>query len=243
MGSQGDGGTSGAEPRPRPANARAPGGHPKHEHLWSEVLGLAGYVESVLRTAIAALCEGRTDLVAQVRTEEAEIDRWEVRIEQACLRALALYDLVASDLRRVVASLRINRELERLADIAESLAKRARKLGRDPVSREFLPRICQLAQATLDVVDGSLQALRTLDSQRARLLLTDRKADRRRGAIVAELKQKIRDDPDHVGTWLRLISSARNLERAADHATHIAAAVVYVQEGVLLHKGEQPEEE
>jgi phosphate transport system protein len=216
------------------------GSHPirEQENLWNEVLGLADHVETAIETAIEALCEGRSDLVAEVRAEEAEIDRWEVRIEQECLRALALYELVAIDLRRVVAALRINRELERLADIAESLARRAPKLGRDPSARDFLPRIGELARSVLGVVGGCLQTLRTLDSQQARVLAAkDREIDRQRAALLSALKQRIREQPERVGTWLRLINSARSLGRVGDHATHIAAAVVYLKEGVLLHGG------
>ena len=104
-----------------------PGGHSirEQEELWREVLDLAAEVESAYRSAVTALCEGRLDLVDAVVAREAAVDRWEVRIEEACLRVLALYGLVASDLRRVMAALRINRDLEGLADLAENLAKRA----------------------------------------------------------------------------------------------------------------------
>ena len=97
----------------------------QQEVLWNEVLSLAGYVETALNTAVEALCQGRLELVDQVRAEDQEIDRWEVRIETECLRVLAATALVATDLRRVVAALRINRDLEGMADLAEYLAKRA----------------------------------------------------------------------------------------------------------------------
>ncbi|MCA1685173.1 MAG: phosphate signaling complex protein PhoU [Planctomycetia bacterium] len=218
-----------------------PGGHPhrQQEVLWGEVLSLAAYVEAALKTAVQALCRGRFDLIAQVRAEEKEIDRWEVRIETECLRVLALYGLVASDLRRVVAALRVNRDLEGMADLAENLAKRAKKLGRQPAAAVFLPRLGQLADEALAVVDDSLKALRTLDADLARrVILSDNAVDRHRAAVLAELKDAVRAEPEQVNTWLRLISSARNLERAADHATNIAEAVVYVKEGVLLRRGD-----
>jgi phosphate transport system protein len=237
-----DRGAERQEPGPSPAGGPLRGSHPirEQENLWNEVLGLADHVEQAIETAIEALCEGRSELVAEVRAEGAEIDRWEVRIEQECLRALALYELVAIDLRRVVAALRINRELERLADIAESLANRTPKLGRDPSAGDFLPLLRDLARSVLGVVGGCLQTLRTLDSQQARALVaTDREIDRQRAAILSALKQRIREQPERVGTWLRLINSARSLARVGDHATHIAAAVVYLKEGVLLHGGEE----
>jgi phosphate transport system protein len=241
------GGAEESAPRPEPENREegVPRGHIRREQegLWNEVLSLADYVEEALKTAIRVLFEAgaRPDLIAVVRAEEVEIDRWEVRIERECLRALALYDLVASDLRRVVAAMRVNRDLEGLADLAENLAKRARKLGRDPLALGYLPQLRSLAEEALGLVDKSLLALRSNDADLARrVILEDNAVDRQRLLIVGQLKQAIRDRPESVDSWLRLISSARNLERAADHATNIAESVVYVKEGVLLRRGQNP---
>ncbi len=214
------------------------------EGLWREILSMAAYADAALRTAVEALCNGRLDLVDAVRAEEQEIDRWEVRIETECLRVLALYGLVASDLRRVVAALRINRELEGLSDIAENLAKRAKKLHKNPAAAPFLPQLCLLADESLRIVDQGLKALRAVDSDLARqVILSENEVDRRRAAILSDLKNAVRDEPERVNTWLRLVSSARNLGRAADHATNIAEAVVYMKEGVFLRRGDTATED
>lgn len=216
--------------------------HRDQEGLWREVLNMAAFAESALRTAVAALCEGRLELVDEVKAEEQEIDRWEVRIEAECLRVLALYGLVASDLRRVVAALSVNRDLEGLSDLAENLAKRARKLHRDPAAAPFLPRLCALADEALGVVDDGLTALRAVDAGLARrVILSDNAVDRSRAALLGELKEAVKGEPARVNTWLRLINSARNIERAADHATKIAEAVVYMKEGVVLRRGDTGE--
>src|ERR1044072_7522695 len=102
---------------------RGPGpGHAINQHvlreqdaLWGELLTLASAVVVALESSIKALCDARTGLAAQVGVEEEQIDRWEVRIEQECVRVLALYEPVASDLRRMVAVLKINSDLERIA--------------------------------------------------------------------------------------------------------------------------------
>jgi phosphate transport system protein len=216
-----------------------PGVHRDQEQFWREVLALADDVERALKTAVEALCEARPDLIAGVKAEEAAIDRWEVRIERECLRLLALYGLVASDLRKVVAALRVNRDLEGLADLAENIAKRAKKLSQDPVARPYLARLRSLADLALPLVHDGLESLRTLDPDLARRVIeADIDVDRHRLAIVAELKQALRGQPDRVNTWLRLINSARNLERAADHATNIAEAVVTMKEGRVFRRGE-----
>jgi phosphate transport system protein len=242
-GKPGAGGSGEAPPEAEPREPGVNRGHVRREQegLWSEVLSLADYVESALRTAVEALFEARPELVATVRAEEVEIDRWEVRIESECLRVLALYDLVASDLRRVIAAMRVNHDLEGLADLAENLAKRAQKIGRDPLALAYLPQLRSLAKESLGLVETSLSAVRSVDADLARqVILSDNTVDRHRAVIVGELKQAIRDRPGDVNTWLRLINSARNLERAADHATNIAEAVVYVKEGVFLRRGSGP---
>jgi phosphate transport system protein len=216
-----------------------PGHRRDQEGLWREILSLADYVEKSLVTAVDALCDARPDLIAAVRAEEREIDRWEVRIEQECLRVLALYGLVASDLRRVVSALRVNRDLEGLADLAENIAKRAKKLSKDPIALPFLKGLRTLADLALPLVHDSLSALRTLDPVLARRVIeADRAVDRHRLALVSELKHALIERPDRVNTFLRLINSARNLERAADHATNIAEAVVSMKEGAIIRRGD-----
>ena len=88
-------------------------------------------------------------------------------------------------------------------------------------------------------MDASLKALRTVDANLARnVILSDNAVDRNRAAVLADLKEAIRAEPELVNTWLRLINSARNLERAADHATNIAESVVYMKEGIFLRRGD-----
>lgn len=216
------------------------GGHVQREReaLWKEVIGLADYVESALGTAIEALCESRPELYSEVLADEKEIDRWEVRIERQCLRVLALYDLVASDLRQVVVGLRINRDLEGLADLAENIAKRVKKLSRDPLSAAYVADLTSLAGEAFGLVEESLKALRATDADLARKVIqADRAVDKHRMAILDRLKLAIQTTPERLNTWLRLINSARNLERAADHATNIAEAVIYIKDGVNVRRG------
>jgi phosphate transport system protein len=205
------------------------------EALWRQVLRQAAMVETTLSTSVQALCDGRADLADGVKVDEESIDRWEVQIERECLKILALHQPVASDLRRVAAILRINGDLERMADLARHIAKRARKLVEEPIGRALPRRLESMATAALELVRASLDALALGDTDQARAVIAgDRKVDRDRRAVVQELKQAIREDPDRLDSWLRLINAARNLERVADHATNIAEAVVYLKEGDII---------
>jgi phosphate transport system protein len=205
------------------------------ESLWSEVLKLAAVVEDALNRSVRALCDGRTDLADEVEGKERAVDRWEVQIERECLKVLALHQPVASDLRRVAAVLKINGNLERMSNLARNIARRVKKLSSDSRSCPIPQQLEAMALETLEQVRDSLDALSKSDATLARAVIAgDSRVDRRYRAVLAELKDEIRRDPEGLNTWLRLINTARNLERIGDHATNIAEDVVYLAEGDIV---------
>ena len=211
------------------------------EGLWENLLKLAAVVETALSTSVRALCEGRADLAAEVKGGECAINDWEVQIERNCLKVLALHQPVASDLRRVAAILKINSDLERMADLADHIANRARKLAGKTPPTPIPPMLEAMAMEALSQVQDALDALTKSDADLARAVISsDRRVDRLRRGVLKELKDGIRRDPDRVSTWLRLINASRNLERVADHATNIAEAVIYLKEGdIIRHTGDR----
>jgi len=209
------------------------------EGLWAGVLQLAAVVEDALNRSVRALCDGRVDLAEEVRGEERTVDRWEVQIERDCLKILALHQPVACDLRRVAAVLKINGSLERMSNLARNIAKRVKKQSSDDrAGVGFTPipqQLESMALETLEQVRDCLDALAKSDALLARVVIAgDRRVDCRYRAVLADLKNEIRRDPQRLNTWLRLINTARNLERIADHATSIAEAVVYLKEGDIV---------
>lgn len=205
------------------------------EGLWGGVLKLAAVVEDALNRSVVALCDGRSDLADEVRTEERAADRWEAQIERECLKVLALHQPVASDLRRVAAVLKISGDLERMGDLARHIAKRVRKLADDPLATPVPPPLEALATEALAQVRVSLDALTRCDTAVARsVIAADPRIDRQYRTVLKGLKQSIRDHPDRIDSWLRLINTARNLERIADHSANIAEAVIYLKEGDIV---------
>jgi phosphate transport system protein len=205
------------------------------EGLWTQVLKQAAIVEESLNVSVRALCERRADLAKGVKSDEEIVNSSEVAIERECLKVLALHQPVASDLRRVAVVLRVNSDLERMADLAQHIAKRARKLAKSQSEGEVPERLEALAIATLAQVRDSLDSLARHDATLARKVMRgDHAIDRQRRLIQAELKESIRKDPDRLDNWLRLINTSRNLERIADHATNIAESVIYLKEGEIV---------
>ena len=128
------------------------------DNLWAEALGLAAVVESALSLSVTALCHHRPELAAEVKTIEREIDRREVAIESECLRVLALFEPLASDFRRVLTILRVNRDLERIGDLAARIAKRAKKLARAASPVPIPEPLESLAEAAVLSVRNALDS-------------------------------------------------------------------------------------
>jgi phosphate transport system protein len=221
-----------------------PGRHALRDQdaLWTEFLAMAHAVVDSLAKSIEVLCEGRLEVVPEVKSVEEESDREEVRIEQECLRILALYEPVASDLRRLATILKVNRDWERIADLAARIARRARKLARQPNGVPVPEPLKMLARDVLAQVRASYDALAGRDAQRARAVIEgDRTIDRQYRRFCKELKADLRQHAGQLNAGLQLMSTARNLERIADHATGIAQTIVFLQEGIIIrHKKETP---
>ena len=203
---------------------------------------MARAVVDSLAKSVEVLCEGRLEVVPEVKRVEKQSDREEVRIEQECLRILALYEPVASDLRRLATILKVNRDWERIADLAARIARRARKRARKSDSVLVPEPLKSLARDVLAQVRASYDALSGRDAERARAVITgDHSIDRQYRRLCKELKEDLRQHAGELNTWLQLLSTARNLERIADHATDIAQMIVYLQEGIIIrHKKDFP---
>jgi phosphate transport system protein len=205
------------------------------EGLWAGVLKLAGVVEDTLNRSIQGLCDGRVELASEVKQQKLAVDRWEVQIERECVRVLALHQPVASDLRRVAAILKINGDLERLCDLARHIAKRVKKLAADPQAFPIPQTLENLAIEALSQIHASLDALTQSNVSRAQTVIAaDQRVDRNYRAVQKQLKAEIVRNPERLDTWLRLVNTARNLERIADHAAKIAESVIYLEEGEIL---------
>jgi len=212
------------------------------EGLWAEVLKLAAVVEDALNQSINALCDGRIELAEELKQQTRTMDRWEVQIERECVRVLALHQPVASDLRRVAAVLKINGDLERLCDLARHIAKRVKKLTSDPEAFPIPQPLENLALVALTQIRDSLDALTQSNVSRAKAVIAaDQQVDLDYRAVQKQLKFEIVRNPERINTWLRLVNTARNLERIADRAVKIAESVIYLKEGeILRHRPAQP---
>lgn len=210
------------------------------DKLKKMVLALAAMVEENVRLAVKAVADRDAKGALAVIERDHDIDRMEVEVEEECLKIFALHQPVANDLRFIVAILKINHDLERIGDLAVSIAERAHELSRlaKPLADFDLMQMAEKAQLA---VSRALDALINRDLQLAReIWLNDDDIDSRNRAIFQEVADEIRRHPENVEALLCLMSVSRNLERIADHAGSIAKDVIYMIEGdIVRHRSRE----
>lgn len=208
------------------------------ESLKKEILLLGALVEEATHKAILTVVDRRAELAEEVIAGDREVDDREVRIEEECLKVLALHQPVAHDLRFVLTVLKVNNDLERVGDLAGNIAERGRDLAR--ASEIMVPReIHTMTQCVRRMLRDSLNAVVQSDTSLARQVLSDdEEVDELHKGIFSIIRDRIREDPDQVEGMIQLLSVSRYLERIADLATNIAEDVVFMVDGeVIRHQG------
>lgn len=212
--------------------------------LTRKVSHMGGLVEEALDRSLTALLDRRADLARIVIEGDAVVDELENQVEEDCLNVLALRQPVARDLRYVAGILKINSDLERMADLAVNIAERAEVLAEVP-PLPFRPDVSRLAALVKRMVRDGLDALQRLDAALAwSTWRADDEADRLYRELIGETIQFMREHNDRIGDVMHLVGALRNLERLADHATNIAEDVIFVVNGrIVRHHMKQLDEE
>ena len=210
------------------------------DNLKKEILNLSAMAEMSVRDAVTAIQERDGALAGRVIENDARIDRKEVEVEETCLKILALHQPVATDLRFIVAVLKINNDLERIADLAVNIAERAVYLATQPeVDLAFdFPAMSSKAETMLK---ESLDALVNLDADLAyKVWADDDVVDDMNRQAYGQVQDAIHKHPDQTECLIHLLSVSRHLERIADGATNIAEDVIYMVRGeIVRHKVEE----
>jgi len=204
------------------------------ECLNTAILSLSSRVEGMIDRAMLALCERRMDVAEEVTSEDYDVDQEEIRIEEECLKMLALHQPVAVDLRRITTVLKVNNDLERIADLTVNIAERSQGFGRFP-DFEIPEQIREMSEAVVTMLRGALDAFVKLDSRLARQIrLSDSEVDAYNVRIIEELQLVMQKHSELVVPALHCFSAARHLERIGDLATNIAEDVIYLVDGDIV---------
>ena len=195
--------------------------------LRNNVLLMSSLTERSLDRAITGLLKRDDELCAIAIADDEEIDQLEKQVDKDGIDLLLRFQPVASDLRRVVSAMKVSSNLERMADQATNIARRARKLNQHPVLPEaesIRPMYVHAMAMFKDAIDAYVRA----DVDLARSVVPrDEGLDEMNRATGRRLIERMAEDPSQLRGYLNLIFISRCLERVGDHATNMAEDAVY----------------
>jgi phosphate transport system protein len=202
--------------------------------LHRNLLSMCTMVEEMIHKAVDGLANPNEEFAKELAEQDDAIDRWDVQIEEECLKILALYQPVAIDLRRIATVMKITGELERVADLGVHIAERA--CGLIPGAEiAVLNKLKEMARIALGMLHRVIDAYVALDSEMARnVCATDDKVDELNREIIEDIVETMKRSPELVEASMHLFSASRHIERIADHATNIAEDVVYLVEAEII---------
>src|SRR5688572_9033001 len=214
------------------------------EALQGRLLEMGGLAEERVRAAVQGLAARDTAAIDKVLRGDEPVNRLHIEIDERCFRLLALYQPMATDLRAIVAAVKINTDLERVGDLAVNIAEAAQRYSVHPPVKKLvdIPQMGDIAQSMLrDALDAYVRRDTALAHQ---VLNEDDRLDALKTQVFRELLTYMLDDPTTVEPALDLILVSRHLERIGDHATNIAEDVIFMLSALdVRHKSPSTSDE
>ncbi len=203
------------------------------EKIKLEILSLGAMVEDRFQKAIQAVTTENLELAQTIIDTDYQIDEREIEVEEECLKILALHQPVATDLRFLVAVIKINNDLERIADYASNIAKRYKAGSHD--SNIFKYDYTRMADTASKMLQMSLDALVHMDVDIAYAARDmDEQVNIMRNEAYDAMKKDVQKNPGMVGEIINMYLISRHIERVGDHTTNIAEEVIYLIEGEII---------
>lgn len=201
--------------------------------LEQELLRMGSMVEEAIHLSVESLAKQDLNLAQQIIDGDDEIDALTLKIEEDCIRLIALQQPIAKDLREITTILKTVTDLERIADNATNIAEITQRIGNVPLIKPLIdiPKMAQMAET---MVYNSLKAFVDRNSEFAReICLQDEAVDKMYGTLLNELTGFILSGGDNhqVVQAMNLLFVVRYLERVGDHATNIGERVIYLVTG------------
>lgn len=196
--------------------------------LQERLLAMGGLAEERVRMAVRGLVDRDTGTIRQVIEGDRPVNELHLEIDDRAFTLLALHQPMASNLRAIVAAIKINTDLERVGDLAVNIAEAAeRYLQHAPVKPLIdIPRMADIAQGMLrDALDAFVRRDTSLAKE---VLDRDDELDGLKTQVFRELLTYMLQDPPTIEPALDLVLVSRHLERVGDHATNVAEDVIFI---------------
>ena len=197
--------------------------------LSTDILKMAILAEEAIFKSIEALKSRDKELAQSVIQDDRKIDELELAVEETAIELLALNQPIARDLRFITTGMKINSELERIADLAVNIAQCTLELIDKPLLKPLIdiPKLTAVARRMVKDVTNAF--LNNDENLAKKVILSDSEADNLRDLIQEELiNDYMSKDASTATRAVPLLLISRHLERICDHATNIAEDVVYI---------------
>ncbi|MBK6291549.1 MAG: phosphate signaling complex protein PhoU [Ignavibacteria bacterium] len=204
------------------------------DKLRTRLIRMGSLVEEQVEFALRALREGNQELATIVMDRDDKVDKLDLKIDKQCQRIFALNQPVATDLRLLLAAMKINNELERIGDMATNIASIV-VVSPNAVQLANQIDMNRIANAAYTMLKSSLDAFINNDPElAAHVLPSDFTVDQLYDTLRNELIEIMIADSTLVADGAQLLLGLYNLERMADHATNIAENVIFLAEAKLV---------
>lgn len=208
------------------------------ESLRNLMLEMGGKVEKQLQTALDAILQLDSGAAQQIVGRDSEVNRMEMAIDDECATIIARRQPTASDLRLVMAVIKVNTDLERVGDEAAKIAKQAVRMSEAGMSRSNRIELRHIGGRVATMLRSALDAFARLDVEQAvTVVREDEQVDKEYGSAIRSLVTFMMEDPRGIGAILDEMWALRSLERIGDHACNIAEQVVYLVRGHDVRHG------
>ena len=202
--------------------------------LKHNILLLGGMVEEQVHLAVKSIVNHDQNMADAVIAKDEAIDKAEVEMEENCLKLLALHQPVAIDLRFIIAVLKINSELERIADLAVNICERT-KLLQTQSNIEDMINFPKMAERVEFMLKTCLDSLVNLDEKMAvNVCEIDKEVDALNQQVFEIVQEKMTEPSENIADWLHLLNVSHQLERIGDLSTNIAEDILYMIEGRIV---------
>ena len=191
-------------------------------------------VEQMIQLAVRSLVERRSDFADRVIKSDAGVDATDIRIEEECLKLLALHQPVAFDMRWLIAVIKVNGEIERMADTACNIAERAKALANFPLFH-VPDELSEMVDSTIRMVRRALDAFINCDAAMAAdVIQMDDAVDHLNRVVIDHLHERMKENSEMIEPAVHCFSASRHLERIADLAENLSEEVIYLVEGEII---------
>lgn len=205
------------------------------KELNQDILKMGALTEEAIYKSIEALKNRDRELAKSVIDNDTNVDTLELVVDEKCIDLIARYQPMAGDLRFITIGMKLNAELERIADLAVDICQRVLELVDKPLLKPLIdiPKLSVIAQ---QMVHDSIDSFIKKDVELAKKVIScDSQADSLRNSVQEELvNEYMSRDPSTASRAMPLLLIARHLERICDHATNIAEDVVYMVEAKVI---------